>query len=242
MGLANRVVADGEALAEAVALAQQLGRFPQNCLRSDRLSAYEQWGMPLAAALRNEYDRGVTVILTTHYIEEAEEMADRVGVIAKGELILVEKKETLMKKLGKKLLTFSLRDKLDTIPDALKEWDLSLKNDGHVLEYTFDTQADRTGVASLVRRMGEIGVSFNDLDTKTSSLEEIFVSLVHSPKTAEMQKSDPWPMHPPPFSPQRLKRQRGGAFPPSTAIASGRCIASRWCASSGPSGKVSQRP
>ena len=146
------------------------------------------------ALVRKMRDRGVTVILTTHYIEEAEEMADRVGVIAKGELILVEKKETLMKKLGKKLLTFSLRDKLDTIPDALKEWDLSLKNDGHVLEYTFDTQADRTGVASLVRRMGEIGVSFNDLDTKTSSLEEIFVSLVHSDtgaakNAAEMQKS-----------------------------------------------------
>ena len=132
---------------------------------------------------------GVTIILTTHYIEEAEEMADRVGVIAKGELILVEEKATLMKKLGKKLLTFNLRDKLDAIPVTLKEWDLALKKDGHVLEYTFDTQAERTGVASLVRRMGEIGVSFSDLDTKTSSLEDIFVSLVHSPKTAEMQKS-----------------------------------------------------
>ena len=94
-----------------------------------------------------------------------------------------------MKKLGKKLLTFNLRDKLDAIPDALKEWELALKADGHVLEYTFDTQAERTGVASLVRRMGEIGVSFNDLDTKTSSLEDIFVSLVHAPKAAEMQKS-----------------------------------------------------
>ena len=139
--------------------------------------------------VRKMRDRGVTVILTTHYIEEAEEMADRVGVIAKGELILVEEKETLMKKLGKKLLTFNLRDKLDAIPVSLKEWDLALKKDGHVLEYTFDTQAERTGVASLVRRMGEIGVSFSDLDTKTSSLEDIFVSLVHSPKTAEMQKS-----------------------------------------------------
>ncbi|MDP3494853.1 MAG: hypothetical protein Q8R82_17210, partial [Hyphomonadaceae bacterium] len=120
-----------------------------------------------------------------------EEMADRVGVIAKGELILVEKKETLMKKLGKKLLTFNLRDRLDAIPDTLKEWDLALKGDGHILEYTFDTQADRTGVASLVRRMGEVGVSFNDLDTKTSSLEDIFVSLVHSdaaPKAAQVQK------------------------------------------------------
>ena len=118
-------------------------------------------------------------------------MADRVGVIAKGELILVEEKATLMKKLGKKLLTFNLRDKLDVIPPELKEWDLAIRDDGHVLEYTFDTQADRTGVASLVRRLGEIGISFSDLDTKTSSLEDIFVSLVHSdgaPKAAQAQK------------------------------------------------------
>jgi ABC-2 type transport system ATP-binding protein len=143
------------------------------------------------ALVRKMRDRGVTVILTTHYIEEAEEMADRVGVIAKGELILVEEKATLMKKLGKKLLTFNLRDKLDVIPPELKEWDLAIRDDGHVLEYTFDTQADRTGVASLVRRLGEIGISFSDLDTKTSSLEDIFVSLVHSdgaPKAAQAQK------------------------------------------------------
>ncbi|RYG27705.1 MAG: multidrug ABC transporter ATP-binding protein, partial [Burkholderiales bacterium] len=143
------------------------------------------------ALVRKMRDRGVTVILTTHYIEEAEEMADRVGVIAKGELILVEEKATLMKKLGKKLLTFNLRDRLDAIPAELKEWDLALKDNGAVLEYTFDTQADRTGVASLVRRMGEIGISFSDLDTKTSSLEDIFVSLVHNdgaPKATEKQK------------------------------------------------------
>jgi ABC-2 type transport system ATP-binding protein len=131
------------------------------------------------ALVRKMRDRGVTVILTTHYIEEAEEMADRVGVIAKGELILVEEKKTLMKKLGKKQLTFNLRDRMDAIPGELKEWDLALKDSGNVLEYTFDTQADRTGVASLVRKMGEIGVTFSDLDTKTSSLEDIFVSLVH---------------------------------------------------------------
>ncbi len=131
------------------------------------------------ALVRKMRDRGVTVILTTHYIEEAEEMADRVGVIAKGELILVEEKKTLMKKLGKKHLNFSLRERMETIPAELKEWDLALKDSGNVLEYTFDTQADRTGVASLVRKMGEIGVTFSDLDTKTSSLEDIFVSLVH---------------------------------------------------------------
>lgn len=121
---------------------------------------------------------GVTIILTTHYIEEAEEMADRVGVIAKGELILVEDKATLMKKLGKKQVVFDLAEPLPTLPDGLKDWDLALKDDGRKLEYTFDTTADRTGVASLIRRMSELNIQFRDFDTKTSSLEEIFVGLV----------------------------------------------------------------
>ena len=133
--------------------------------------------------VRKLRDRGVTVILTTHYIEEAEEMADRVGVIAKGELILVEEKATLMKKLGKKQVAFELADPLKTLPDGLGEWSLELKNDGHRLEYTFDTTADRTGVSSLIRRMSELNIQFKDLDTRTSSLEEIFVGLVHTPKT-----------------------------------------------------------
>ena len=132
--------------------------------------------------VRKLRDRGVTVILTTHYIEEAEEMADRVGVIAKGELILVEEKATLMKKLGKKQVTFELADPLKTLPDGLAEWSLELKNNGSRLEYTFDTTADRTGVSSLIRRMSELNIQFKDLDTRTSSLEEIFVGLVHTPK------------------------------------------------------------
>jgi ABC-2 type transport system ATP-binding protein len=134
----------------------------------------DMWGL-----VRQLRDKGCTIILTTHYIEEAEEMADRVGVISKGELIVVEEKRALMKKLGKKQLTFNLSDRLDAIPSGLGEWDLALKDSGHVLEYTFDTQAERTGVASLVRRMAELGLTFRDLDTKSSSLEEIFVSLVH---------------------------------------------------------------
>ncbi|OYX49317.1 MAG: multidrug ABC transporter ATP-binding protein [Alphaproteobacteria bacterium 32-64-14] len=137
------------------------------------------------ALVRQMRERGVTVILTTHYIEEAEEMADRVGVISKGELIVVEDKNTLMKKLGKKQVSFELVEPLAALPDTLKEWDLALKDDGRKLEYTFDTTADRTGVASLIRRMSELGLQFKDLDTKSSSLEDIFVSLVHAPQVAE---------------------------------------------------------
>ena len=137
------------------------------------------------ALVRQMRERGVTVILTTHYIEEAEEMADRVGVISKGELIVVEDKNTLMKKLGKKQVSFELVEPLAALPDTLKEWDLALRDDGRKLEYTFDTTADRTGVASLIRRMSELGLQFKDLDTKSSSLEDIFVSLVHAPQAAE---------------------------------------------------------
>jgi ABC-2 type transport system ATP-binding protein len=138
----------------------------------------DMWGL-----VRQLRDKGCTIILTTHYIEEAEEMADRVGVITKGELVIVEEKKALMKKLGKKSVRFHLNDPLSEIPSGLSEWQLALKDQGHVLEYTFDTQAERTGVTSLIKRMSELGVSFRDLDTKSSSLEDIFVSLVHSPKT-----------------------------------------------------------
>jgi ABC-2 type transport system ATP-binding protein len=124
-------------------------------------------------------ERGVTIILTTHYIEEAEEMADRVGVISKGQLIEVEEKRALMRKLGKKAVSFHLNEPLSALPDGLGEWQLALKDKGHLIEYTFDTQAERTGVTSLVKRMSELGVTFRDLDTKSSSLEDIFVSLVH---------------------------------------------------------------
>jgi ABC-2 type transport system ATP-binding protein len=133
---------------------------------------------------------GVTIILTTHYIEEAEEMADRVGVISKGELILVEDKAVLMKKLGKKELTLNLTEVMDVIPADLADWNLALKGDGHELLYVFDANAERTGVPSLLRRMSDLGIGFKDLHTRQSSLEDIFVSLVHDP-AARQQRSAP---------------------------------------------------
>jgi ABC-2 type transport system ATP-binding protein len=129
--------------------------------------------------VRQLRESGVTIILTTHYIEEAEEMADRVGVISKGELILVEEKTSLMKKLGKKELTLNLTEVMDVIPPELSEWNLQLKADGHELLYVFDANAERTGVPSLLRRMSDAGIGFKDLHTRQSSLEDIFVSLVH---------------------------------------------------------------
>jgi ABC-2 type transport system ATP-binding protein len=123
-------------------------------------------------------ERGVTIILTTHYIEEAEEMADRVGVINRGELLLVEDKAVLMKKLGKRELDLSLVEPMDHIPHDLAEWQLTLTDEGTRLRYTFDAQAERTGIPSLLRKLGEIGIAFKDLDTSKSSLEDIFVDLV----------------------------------------------------------------
>jgi ABC-2 type transport system ATP-binding protein len=124
----------------------------------------------------------VTIILTTHYIDEAEEMADRIGVIHKGELIVVEEKIELMKKLGKKQLTLNLLKPLAAIPLELSDWRLALKADGHELEYTFDTHEERAGIPTLLERLSELGIGFKDLNTRQSSLEDIFVSLVSDRK------------------------------------------------------------
>jgi ABC-2 type transport system ATP-binding protein len=137
--------------------------------------------------VRGMRERGVTIILTTHYIEEAEEMADRVGVINKGRLILVEEKTALMKKLGKRTLTLHLQEPLKELPPSLASWPLLLKSDGNDLEYTFDAHS-HTGIPDLLRRLGELGIGFKDLNTKESSLEDIFVGLVHEASSETTDK------------------------------------------------------
>jgi ABC-2 type transport system ATP-binding protein len=125
---------------------------------------------------------GTTIILTTHYIEEAEEMADRVGVISRGELIAVDDKSSLMAKMGRKTLDIVLADPLETVPPELADWNLRLEKDGNVLCYEFDSHAERTGIASLMRKLADAGIAYKDLSTHQSSLEDIFVELVHRPK------------------------------------------------------------
>jgi ABC-2 type transport system ATP-binding protein len=131
------------------------------------------------ALVRRLRETGVTIILTTHYIEEAEEMADRVGIISKGELILVEDKAALMAKLGRKTLTLTLADPLETMPPALAAWPLALHDQGHALRYEFDATGDHNDVPALLRALDEAGIAFKDLNTEQSSLEDIFVGLVH---------------------------------------------------------------
>lgn len=128
--------------------------------------------------VRKLRDDGVTIILTTHYIEEAEEMADRIGVIDKGKLLVVENKDTLMKQLGHKQLTLELQDSIAKIPAALSAYHLSLTNDGNTLVFQYDTQADRTGIARLLADISAAGLSIRDLATEQSSLEQVFLTLV----------------------------------------------------------------
>ncbi len=130
--------------------------------------------------VRSLRDTGVTIILTTHYIEEAEQMADRIGVINNGEIVLVEEKSLLMEKLGKKQLILLLRHPLARVPDALSAYDLELSGDGARLTFTFHAQKERAKMASLLRALAELAIDFDDLATRESSLEEIFVSLVRA--------------------------------------------------------------
>jgi ABC-2 type transport system ATP-binding protein len=137
------------------------------------------WGL-----VRRLRDQGVTIILTTHYIEEAEEMADRVGVIHRGELILVEDKTTLMTKLGRKTLTLRLSKPLNSLLAELTDWPLTLRSEGFEIRYEFDAKADHTGIPALMRRLDELGIVVKDLHTDESSLEDIFVGLVSERKGA----------------------------------------------------------
>ena len=136
----------------------------------------DMWNV--VSALR---DQGVTVILTTHYIEEAEQLADRVGVINHGEIILVEQKDKLMRDLGKKQLVLNLQEPLAEVPPQLKDYQLELSDDRNDLTYTYDTARERTGITALLSDLGDAGIHFNDLHTSQSSLEEIFVDLVKKP-------------------------------------------------------------
>ena len=133
----------------------------------------DMWGL-----VRRLREQGTTIILTTHYIEEAEEMADRVGVINKGELVLVEEKASLMRKLGKKTLTLHLDNPIIALPAELDAWPLTLRNAGADLVYTYDAKQDAHGIPVLLRRLDDVGIAYNDLQTRQSSLEDIFVSLV----------------------------------------------------------------
>lgn len=141
--------------------------------------------------VRQLRDQGTTIILTTHYIEEAEDMADRIGVIRKGELIVVEDKDKLMRQLGKKQLTLSLTQALDAVPAALDAWSIERSADGMTLTYTFDGQKEDTGIAALLAALAEQGIAFKDLHSSESSLEDIFVSLVHqnAPGAAPAQRA-----------------------------------------------------
>jgi len=130
------------------------------------------------ALVRRLRDQGVTIILTTHYIDEAEEMADRIGVVNHGELVVVDEKAALMKKLGKRELTLALQEPLAAVPAGLGDWKLALGANGHELRYTFDAAAEQSGVAPLLRRLEQLGIGWRDLNTRESSLEDIFVSLV----------------------------------------------------------------
>ncbi len=128
--------------------------------------------------VRRLRDQGVTIILTTHYIDEAEELADRIGVVNHGELVVVDEKKALMKKLGKRQLTLTLQAPLAALPAGLEEWKLALDAGGHQLQFTFDAAREQAGVAPLLRRLEQLGIAWRDLDTRETSLEEIFVTLV----------------------------------------------------------------
>ncbi|MFC0667428.1 ABC transporter ATP-binding protein [Azotobacter chroococcum] len=176
----SRIMALSGGMKRRVMIAKALSHEPQILFLDEPTAGVDvelrrgMWDM-----VRRLRESGVTIILTTHYIEEAQEMADRIGVIRQGEIILVEEKDTLMAKLGKRQLTLTLGEPLARIPQALQDYRLELSADGSQLVYTYDNQEHGGDIARLLQRLGEAGIEFKDLSSSESSLEEIFVSLVH---------------------------------------------------------------
>jgi len=175
----ERIMALSGGMKRRVMIAKALAHEPQILFLDEPTAGVDvELRRDMWELVRGLRERGVTIILTTHYIEEAEEMADRVGVINHGELILVEDKRALMHKLGSKQLTLHLLAPLDALPEVLHGWPLELTASGTQLQYTFDSSAQRSEVPALLQRLAELGIGFKDLNTRQSSLEEIFVGLV----------------------------------------------------------------
>ena len=177
----NKIITLSGGMKRRLLIAKALSHEPQILFLDEPTAGVDvELRREMWALVRGLRDTGVTIILTTHYIEEAEEMADRIGVISKGELILVEDKAVLMQKLGKKQLTLHLKSPLASIPAELAEHPLALSSDGTDLVYTFDVQSEETGIAALLRRLDAHGIDFKELRSSESSLEDIFVSLVRA--------------------------------------------------------------
>ena len=175
----TRIMALSGGMKRRVLIAKALAHEPQILFLDEPTAGVDvELRQDMWEVVRSLRASGVTIILTTHYIEEAEEMADRVGVINKGEIILVEDKAELMRKLGKKRLTLQLQQRIDAIPESLASPQLTLSDDGAEITYTYDTQGERTGITTLLSDLRDAGIRFRDLQTTQSSLEEIFVDLV----------------------------------------------------------------
>ena len=177
----NKIVTLSGGMKRRVMIAKALSHEPQILFLDEPTAGVDvELRKGMWEVVRTLRASGVTIILTTHYIEEAEEMADRIGVINKGEIILIEDKATLMQKLGKKRLTLHLQGKVTSLPESLAHYELDLCDGGATLVYDYDTKGDRTGITSLLSDLRNAGIRFNDLDTTQSSLEDIFVDLVRT--------------------------------------------------------------
>ena len=177
----NRIIELSGGMKRRVMIAKALSHEPQILFLDEPTAGVDvELRKGMWDVVRTLREAGVTVILTTHYIEEAEQMADRIGVINKGEIVLIEDKATLMRKLGRKQLKLHLQDRLNAVPEALAPYQLTLNDDGSQLTFTYDTQSERTGITTLLSDLRRAGIRFKDLSTTQSSLEEIFVSLVRT--------------------------------------------------------------